>query len=138
MLYQTRVINQEGIKGNLTFSDNQPLRTQHPLTQDPGYNPEQLIASAWATCLNATIQTVLAERKQTHRSNVSITVTLCQETIEVGYYFQVEAQAGIEDMTIEEATTVIHQAHGRCPVSKLLAGAKPLTLDIVNFENCHS
>lgn len=136
MLYQTKVTNSEGIKGTLSFSDNQPLLTQHPLTKGAGYNPEQLIASAWSTCLNATIQTVLTEKKYTNPSKVSIAVALCEEEGETGYYFQVDACAGIGGLSIEEARSIIEQAHLRCPVSKLLLGAKTLSLDVVNYEDC--
>ncbi len=133
MLYQTRVSNQDGIKGQLYFSDNQELATKHPLEEGPGYNPEQLIASAWATCLNATIQALLEARGLQHESKVEIEVTLCREKEEPGYYFPVDAQAAIDQLNLEDAEVIINQAHLRCPVSKLLVGAKTLTLKTVAY-----
>ena len=134
MLYQTRVSNQYGIKGQLYFSDNQELATKHPLEEGTGYNPEQLIASAWATCLNATIQSILESKDLSHDSRVDITITLCEEKHEPGYYFQVDAQAAIDQLSLEDAEVIIAQAHLRCPVSKLLVGAKTLTLKTVVYN----
>ena len=133
MLYQTRVSNQDGISGQLHFSDNQVLMTKHPLEDGPGYNPEQLIASAWATCLNATIQALLEARGLQHESKVEIEVTLCREKEEPGYYFQVDAQAAIDQLSLEDAEVIINQAHLRCPVSQLLAGAKTFTFKTVAY-----
>ena len=134
MLYKTKASNQDGIHGRLIFSDNEAILTKHPLEDGPGYNPEQLVASAWSTCLNATIQALLEARGQQLKSKVEIEVTLCREKNEPGYYFQVDAQAAIDQLSLEDAETIIAQAHLRCPVSKLLVGAKTLTLKTVAYN----
>ena len=134
MLYKTKASNQDGIHGRLIFSDNEAILTKHPLEDGPGYNPEQLVASAWATCLNATIQALLEARGQQLKSKVEIEVTLCREKNEPGYYFQVDAQAAIDQLSLEDAEVIIAQAHLRCPVSKLLVGAKTLTLKTVVYN----
>ena len=134
MLYKTKASNQDGIHGRLIFSDNEAILTKHPLEDGPGYNPEQLVASAWATCLNATIQALLEARGQQLKSKVEIEVTLCREKNEPGYYFQVDAQAAIDQLSLEDAEAIIAQAHLRCPVSKLLVGAKTLTLKTVAYN----
>ena len=103
------------------------------MEEGPGYNPEQLVASAWATCLNATIQALLEARGLHLESKVEIEVTLCREKEEPGYYFQVDAQAAIDQLSLEDAEAIIAQAHLRCPVSKLLVGAKTLTLKTVDY-----
>lgn len=133
MLYKTKASNQDGIHGRLVFSDNEAILTKHPLEDGPGYNPEQLVASAWATCLNATIQALLEARGLHLESKVEIEVTLCREKEEPGYYFQVDAQAAIDQLSLEDAEAIIGQAHLRCPVSKLLVGAKTLTLRTVIY-----
>ena len=133
MLYKTKASNQDGIHGRLVFSDNEAILTKHPLEEGPGYNPEQLVASAWATCLNATIQALLEARGLHLESKVEIEVTLCREKEEPGYYFQVDAQAAIDQLSLEDAEAIIGQAHLRCPVSKLLVGAKTLTLRTVIY-----
>lgn len=134
MIYQTRVSKHDAINGHLLFSDNEALATKHPLEAGAGYNPEQLIASAWATCLNATIQSLLEAQGSKRRSKVDITVTLCKEDNGPGYYyFQVDAEAAIEGLVPDDAQEIVEQAHLRCPVSKLLAGAKTLTLVTVEY-----
>jgi organic hydroperoxide reductase OsmC/OhrA len=134
MIYQTKASKHDDINGYLYFTDNLPLPTKHPLGDGNGYNPEQLIASAWATCLNATIQSLLEAKRQNIDSKVDITVTLCKEEAGLGYYyFQVDAEAAIKGMNLTDAKEIVDQAHLRCPVSKLLAGAKTLTLKTVDY-----
>ncbi|MGT2910888.1 OsmC family protein [Streptococcus cameli] len=135
MIYKTIVTNQDGITGQLTYSDNQPLTTQHPLTDDPGYNPEQLVGSAWATCLNATIQTILAEEKIQARSQVTVSVELCKEKEEAGYYFSVKGMAAIESLDMDKAQKLVEKAHQRCPVSKLLGQTKTVELVTVPYSS---
>lgn len=134
MIYQTKVIKNDDINGQLIFSDNQPLATKHPLEAGQGYNPEQLIASAWATCLNATIQSLLEAKKIDALSRVDVAVTLCKEENGPGYYyFLVDAEAAIDGLDLSQAENIVKDAHLRCPVSKLLAGAKTLTLKTVEY-----
>lgn len=134
MLYQTTIKKNDDLNGCLHFSDNASLSTQHPLTDHPGYNPEQLIGAAWATCLQATIQTILEEKGYSLQSKTTITVSLCPEKENKGYYFDVLAQASIEHLPLSEVESIIHAAHKRCPVSKLLQGSKTLRLEVVPFD----
>lgn len=134
MLYHTTVSNTDGIRGQLTLSDHAPLQTKHPLADGDGLNPEQLIASAWATCLNATIQALLEAQGKPFASRVDVTVSLCKETEQAGYYFDLDAKAGIDQLPLEEAQHLIAQAHTRCPISKLLQGAQTLHLETVPYN----
>lgn len=133
MLYHTTASNTYGIAGQLNLSDHTPLQTKHPLADGDGLNPEQLIASAWATCLNATIQALLETQDKPLASKVDVTVSLCKEIEEPGYYFDVKAEASIDQLPLTEAQDLINQAHARCPISKLLQGAKTLHLETVPY-----
>lgn len=132
MLYQTTVTNQDGIKGWVQVSDNDPLQTSHPLKEESGYNPEQLIGAAWSTCFNATLQAILAENgRAASPSRVTVQVSLEKETQQPGYYFQVQAQVAIAGLSAQDARPYVEQAHHRCPVSKLFQGATTVDLEVV-------
>lgn len=135
MLYSVTATNQEGIYGTVSLSNQKSVPTAHPLTTDEGFNPEELMATAWATCLNATIQALLESQKQTRPSRVEVTCELHREaTIGTGYYFQVNAKASIQGLTLEEAESLVHHAHRRCPVSKLINQSQTISLTTVEWQ----
>lgn len=121
--YRTQAINRDGGDGvarvpeGLTVSVSSPLRAD----RDPaGTNPEQLLALAWATCLNATAQTIVAGRS---RTAVRVEVELHDAAEGSGYEFRVDAHLSVEGASNEQAERVLTDAHARCPVSKLLKDA---------------
>ncbi|MBV0894631.1 OsmC family protein [Microbacterium sp. NC79] len=83
-------------------------------------NPEQLLALAWATCLNSTAQ-VIVERAT--RTAVRVTAELHDLLPDVGYVFEVDAYLSVEGADVAETERVLAAAHARCPVSKLLRSA---------------
>ncbi|EMC60237.1 OsmC family protein [Streptococcus mutans] len=136
MIYQTIATNSQGLRGRLDFSDHASIETQHPLDKGTGFNPEQLIASAWATCLNATIETLLeAQGKSKHSSKVEVRATLNKETSKPGYYFALDARVTIAGMTVAQAEKIVKEAHQRCPVSKLLQQSPTVTLKVEDGES---
>lgn len=83
-------------------------------------NPEQLLALAWATCLNGTAQVLVAERR---RTSVRVEVELHPVTPGPGYEFHVDAFLSAEGLTDAETQDLLERAHARCPVSKLIREA---------------
>lgn len=68
MRYRTEAINRDGGDGIAGVPDGLTVTVSSPLNPDrdpSGTNPEQLLALAWATCLNATAQAVVARRTRT-------------------------------------------------------------------------
>lgn len=132
MLYEVTVTNNEGINGVLTSSSGETFETSHPTSSDKGTNPEELLAVAWSTCLNATIQALLSARGYKNlRSRVRVSVSLHQATS--GYHFRLHAVASIENLSIEEATKIVHSADKRCPVSKIFSGYEHLTVSVESY-----
>lgn len=132
MLYEVTVTNNEGINGVLTSSSGETFETSHPTSSDKGTNPEELLAVAWATCLNATIQALLSARGHKNlRSRVRVSVSLHQETI--GYHFKLDAVASIENLSLEETSAIVHSADKRCPVSKIFSGYEHLMLRVESY-----
>lgn len=93
-------------------------------------NPEQLLALAWATCLNATAQVIL---KQSHRSRVRVEVDLRDAVPGPGFEFRVDAYLAVEGHGEVQAEEVLRAAHARCPVSKLLWEADTVTVHTEPF-----
>ena len=128
--YWTEGVNHHGangisaIPGGLEVTVASPLRRAPDEDVDPtATNPEQLLALAWATCLNATAQAIVAN---TRRTSVRVEVELHDAARGPGYEFHVDAYLSAEGADATETERILHAAHARCPVSKLLHGAATL------------
>ncbi|HCS62022.1 MAG TPA: hypothetical protein DIW46_11635 [Microbacterium sp.] len=123
MRYRTEAINRDGGNGVASVKDGLSVTVSSPLNPDrdpDGTNPEQLLALAWATCLNSTAQAVVSRKQHTA---VRIEVELHDAELGPGYVFEVDTYLSVEGASAEEAQRVLDAAHARCPVSKLLSGA---------------
>lgn len=121
--YRTEAINGDGGTGTARVTDGMEVSVASPLSQnrDPdASNPEQLLALAWSTCLNATAQALV---KRERRTAVRIEVELHDASEGPGYEFHVDTYLSAEGLTLEETADLLASAHARCPVSKLLQGA---------------
>lgn len=105
------------------------LPTGGPVEAGPGFNPEQLLAMAWSTCLGETLRVILAEHSFDHSSQVSVEVGLHRDPAG-GYRFAPRALVTIEGMEPEQAQPLVDAAHARCPVSKLLSGQGSPTVEL--------
>lgn len=83
-------------------------------------NPEQLLALAWATCLNATAQAIV---KQKRRTAVRVEVGLFASDPGPGYEFHVDGFLSAEGLDAAQTEELVRAAHARCPVSKLIAAS---------------
>lgn len=121
--YQTEAINRYGGDGVAQVTDGMTVTVSSPLNPDrdpSATNPEQLLALAWATCLNSTAQAVVAKKR---RTAVRIEVALCDAEPGPGFVFEVDTYLSVEGASEDQAQDVLNAAHARCPVSKLLIGA---------------
>ncbi|RPA57972.1 OsmC family peroxiredoxin [Aerococcus agrisoli] len=123
LLYTTRVHNDEGLKGTAWVEGPYGLKveTSSPLkTDEPGTNPEQLMALSWATCLNATIEIALKGRGQNDvKSEVVIEVNYKKnlETTITYFAFDVDVYVALPQA---EAEALVAASEKRCPVSQIL------------------
>lgn len=126
--YRTEGVNHHGadglsaITGGLEIAVASPLRADRDLAAT---NPEQLLALAWATCLNATAQAIVGK---TRRTAVRVEVELHDADPGPGLEFRVEAYLSAEGADQAETERILTAAHARCPVSKLLQGATTLAV----------
>ena len=134
MRYRTEAINRDGgdglaeVPGGLSVTVSSPL---NPDRDPAGTNPEQLLALAWATCLNATAQAIVARRS---RTAVRVEVELHDATTG-GYEFHVDAYLSVADADAVETERVLTAAHARCPVSKLIGGAATVAVHAEEFAD---
>lgn len=121
--YRTEASNSDGGTGTARVTDGMEVSVASPLASNPdpdASNPEQLLALAWSTCLNATAQALV---KRERRTAVRIEVELHDASEGTGYEFHVDTYLSAEGLTLDETADLLARAHARCPVSKLLQGA---------------
>lgn len=121
--YRTEASNGDGGTGVSIVPGGMSVAVASPLNPDrdpSASNPEQLLALAWATCLNATAR-VFVEPEQ--RTAVRVEVELHDAADGPGYEFHVDAYLSVEGAAPDDAERILAQAHARCPVSKLLGDA---------------
>lgn len=109
------------------------VRVANPLTDADdaaATNPEQLLALAWASCLNATAG-VLTDA----RTRVRVEVELHDAQSRVGYEFHVTAVVSAEGLAPGESEALAAAAHARCPVSRLLHGASTVRVRTEPFDS---
>lgn len=121
--YRTEARNDDGGEGVSSIRGGLEVAVSNPLSPDfdaSASNPEQLLALAWATCLNATAQAVARRR---YRTAVRVEVELQDSPERGGYEFAVAAFVSAEGQDAASVSALAEQAHARCPVSRLLAGS---------------
>lgn len=120
--YRTQAINNDGGDGRAHVPGGLDVAVTSPLgvNVDVGTNPEQLLALAWSTCLNATAQAIVAGDR---RTSVRVEVELHRSEPGPGYEFHVDAYLSAEGATHTQAEEILIAAHARCPVSKLLSAS---------------
>ncbi|MFS0867579.1 OsmC family protein [Microbacterium sp. 179-B 1A2 NHS] len=126
--YRTAAINDDGGAGISRVPGGLEVRVANPLDPDfdtTASNPEQLLALAWATCLNATAQAVARRR---HRTAVRVEVEMQDAPDRGGYEFVVTAFVSAEGQDAASVTALAEQAHARCPVSRLLQGSSTVAV----------
>ncbi|MEJ6554939.1 OsmC family protein [Microbacterium esteraromaticum] len=136
--YRTEAINGDGGTGTARVIDGMEVPVASPLAPNPdpdASNPEQLLALAWSTCLNATAQALV---KRERRTAVRIEVELHDAAEGPGYEFHVDAHLSAEGLTLAETEDLLERAHARCPVSKLLHGASTVRVHAEEYAGVSS
>lgn len=90
-----------------------------------GTNPEQLVASGWATCFNGALQLMMKndDVKAEQKPEVEVTMTLNKG--DEGMFLTATVHATIFDVDQDKATELVNKAHEFCPYSKAMRGNVP-------------
>lgn len=131
-IYETIIYNHDGSKGSSYVEGGLSVNVSSPTSSNPGANPEQLLGLAWATCLNATVKSILERQKLDNPSYVRVTVRLWFEE-KTRYHFTLHAEVAIKDLDMEKTRLYTETAHRFCPVSKLIGSNKDVTIEAIPF-----
>lgn len=131
--YKTTLTNLNGIDGSVTADNGFTVQVAPVKGADLTHtNPEQLIGASWATCLNATIYSILKLKHLPNKARVRVEVLLFTHE-KTGYRFELHAKAAIENMPLEEVKAIVEYADKFCPVSKLISGKQGVTLTVESY-----
>lgn len=128
-LYVTTAINDEGLEGHAYVPEGIKVQISNPMNDHPGTNPEQLLGMSLATCLKATLQAVENEHNVPQSAQVHVNVAFVGER--AVFEFLVHVQIRIPGVDFSTAQAFVHEAEGRCPVSKLLSANSTYTVETV-------
>jgi len=109
-----------------------PVTYQARFENDPGTNPEELIAAAHASCFSMALSAMLNNQGLTPRQ-IQTTATVTLTKTEDGFGItktHLVVEAMVDDATEAQFQEAAHLAKAGCPVSKLLApGLESLTME---------
>jgi len=98
---------------------------------EPGTNPEELIAAAHASCFAMALSGQLGEAGMRAESLV-VKATVRLDKLATGWSvteIQLDVTAKIPDADAEKFTTAAQTAKSNCPISRLLSAAARISMD---------
>ena len=126
-LYTAEVIARGGRSGHVRSADgilDIDLRIPREMggPGEPGSNPEQLFAAAYAACFESTLRAIARSRKTLLRdASITARVTLGL-TNDRRYELGVELRGHLEGVAHEDALALMRAAHDVCPYSNATRG----------------
>lgn len=133
-LFHAEMINEDGVSGTSFVKGGLSVKVNNVSSPEEGTNPEELLGLSWATCLNATIQSLLKGRGISAKSKVEVHVDLKKEETIPGIYFDLKAFGSIEGLPLQKTNQILTSAHRRCPVSKIIDDYEHVTIQAVPFS----
>lgn len=133
-LFHVEIVNEDGITGNSYVKNGISVKVSPVSSLEEGTNPEELLGLSWATCLNATIQSLLKGRGISAKSKVEVQVDLKREKEMAGFYFEMKAIGSVEGFDLKKTQQIMASAHRRCPVSKMIGNYEHVSLEAVLFS----
>ena len=120
-LYKIKVKNTVGDMGVVSSSSSREINVSPTLGEENGFNPGELIAFSWSTCLEATLRYVKKIRGLSFDSYTEVTYTMTyDENTPKGLKFLYHADLYMDTTDEQLIETCLSDTHKRCPVSKLL------------------
>ena len=115
------ITNYKGTQGSLEVSDGMSFQLQPPKLENPSdqLSPKHMIAMAWSTCLNATVESILDSNNKSAKSRVRVEVE-SKRNKKHGLHYILEAFISIEGFDENETLKIANMADRICPISKLI------------------
>jgi osmotically inducible protein OsmC len=116
----------------------QPITYRMRFEDEPGTNPEELIAAAHAECLSMSVASVLAKHGYDPvRTDTTATCVLAPKD---GGGFQITGmqlhiRAEVPGMDTDTFQKIIREADENCPVSNLLRGGADIRIDATLLQD---
>lgn len=119
--------NHDGVNGKSWVEDGLRIEVRSPTgpKQAEGTNPEELLALAWATCLNESARVVAGPSAKV---KVRTRITLHKRHDGSLFEFRAHADLHFPGKSVDEAGRLAEAAHERCPVSRMLSGRSVVTV----------
>lgn len=120
-LYKIKVTNTVGDFGVIHSSTSRQLNVSPTLGEENGFNPGELIAFSWATCLEATLRYVKKLKGISFDSHTEVTYTMTYDEKSpkgLKFLYHADLYMDTEDALLIEMC--LSDTHKRCPVSKIL------------------
>jgi lipoyl-dependent peroxiredoxin len=120
-LYKIKVTNTVGDMGVVSSTTSRSILVSPTLGVENGFNPGELIAFSWATCLEATLRYVKKLRGLSFDSYTEVTYTMTydeQTPKGLRFLYHADLYMDTDDESIIEIC--LNDTHKRCPVSKIL------------------
>ncbi len=132
--YTAEATGKGGRNGSVKSSDgiiDLPVRMPSAMGGSGGEftNPEQLFAAGYAACFGGAIGAV-AKGRNVSEATVTTKVSI-GKTESGGFGLAVELHVQLPNLTKEEATQVVHDAHQVCPYSVATRG----NIEVILFAN---
>jgi lipoyl-dependent peroxiredoxin len=120
-LYKIKVTNTIGDMGVVSSTTSRTIQVSPTLGVENGFNPGELIAFSWATCLEATLRYVKKLRGISFDSYTEVTYTMTyDENTPKGLKFLYHADVYMDTKDTSLIEMFLLDTHKRCPVSKIL------------------
>jgi organic hydroperoxide reductase OsmC/OhrA len=120
-LYSITIKNTDADDGYASSNTGRTLPFKPTLKKEDGFNPGELLAFSWATCIESTLRYVLELHTMSLKSYTEVDFHMeLDEHPPVGYQFYYEARLYIETDDFQLIDKLVKETHQRCPISKLL------------------
>jgi len=120
-LYSITITNTQADHGFATSTSGRSLAFKPTLKKEDGFNPGELLAFSWATCLESTLRYVLEIKSMAFKTYTEVDFHMeLDQGPPIGYQFYYNARLYMDTDDMTFIHMLVEETHQRCPISKLL------------------
>src|SRR3954471_257088 len=110
------------------------IRLGVPGTDQPGTNPEQLLAAGWSACYFSAIKILAAQKKIRLSPDSSVDTEVDLGTTNGAYFLQARLNVSLPGVDRATAEEMAETAHTMCPYSKGLHGNVNVVTNVIDSK----